>query len=202
LFRAADVLISAANPHRVLIAAAAITVGVLACRETTTPQAKAVNADMSSTMGSGFTSTVISRGNLGPVHVQSRVAGFEVELKARQNTDIAIANIAITQGGFSGWHYHPGPVLVVVKSGTITFYSADQPNCAPKVHPAGTSFTEAGGIVGNARNEGATDVVAVATFFAPPAPSPLRIDAPVPEECVPGRGGNDGNDGGNQGGNH
>jgi quercetin dioxygenase-like cupin family protein len=191
LFRVADVLFSAASPHRVLIAAAVIAAGVLACRETTTPQAKAVNVDMSSTMGNGFTSTVIGRGNLGPVHVQSKVAGFRVELKAHDNTDIAVANIAITRGGYSGWHYHPGPVLVVVKSGTITFYSADESNCAPKVHPAGTSFTEAGGIVGNARNEGATDVVAVATFFAPPAPSPLRIDAPVPEDCAPGHGGKD-----------
>jgi quercetin dioxygenase-like cupin family protein len=190
-FHAADVLISAARPHRVLIVAAAIAAGVLACRETTTPQAKAVSVDMSSTMGNGFTSTLISRGNLGPIHVQSKVAGFDVELKTHDDADVAVANIAITQGGYSGWHYHPGPVLVVVKSGTITFYSADEPNCAPKVHPAGTSFTEAGGIVGDARNEGATAVVAVATFFAPPAPSPLRIDAPVPENCASGLAGKD-----------
>jgi hypothetical protein len=76
----------------------------------------------------------------------------------------------------------PHRVLVVVKSGTITFYSADDPDCSPKVHPAGTSFTEQGGIVGNARDEGAVDVVAVATFFAPPA-SPLRIDAAKPANC-------------------
>src|SRR4030088_3263991 len=196
LFRVAEVLISTARPHRVLIAAAAVAAGVLACRDTTTPQAKAVHVEPSSTMGVGFTSTLIARGNLGPFHMKSKVAGYEVELKSHDNTDIAVANIAITPGGFSGWHYHPGPVLVVVKSGTITFYSADESNCAPQVHPAGTSFTEAGGIVGNARNEGATDVVAVATFFAPPAPSPLRIDAPVPEDCAPGRGGKDGNDGG------
>lgn len=183
LFHVADVLISAARPHRVLIAAAAVAAGVLACRDTTTPQAKAVNIDPSSTMGVGFTSILIGRGNLGPFHLQSEVAGYEIELQSDHNTDIAVANIAITPGGFSGWHYHPGPVLVVVKSGTITFYSADAPNCAPRVHPAGTSFTEQGGVVGNARNEGAGDVAAVATFFAPPS-SALRVDAAVPENCA------------------
>jgi quercetin dioxygenase-like cupin family protein len=157
LSHVADVLISAASPHRVLIAAAAVAVGVLACRDTTTPteSAKAVTTEASSTMGVGFTSTLIARGTVGAFHIQSKEAGFDVELKAHDNTDIAVANIGVTPGGSSGWHYHPGPVLVVVKSGTITFYSSDDPACSPKVHPAGTSFIEEGGVVGNARNEGA-----------------------------------------------
>jgi quercetin dioxygenase-like cupin family protein len=186
LFHVADVLISAARPRRVLIAAAVVAAGVLACRDTTTPKdfSKAVPTGPSETMGVGFTSTLIARGNLGTFHIPSHVNGYDVELNSPDNTDIAVANIGITTGGSSGWHYHPGPVLVVVKSGTITFYSADDPTCTPRVHPAGTSFTEQDGIVGNARNEGAADVVAVATFFAPPAPSPLRIDAPKPDNCA------------------
>jgi quercetin dioxygenase-like cupin family protein len=186
LFHVADVLISAASPHRVLIAAAAVAVGAFACRDTTTPKevSKAVPTGASETMGVGFTSTLIARGNLGTFHIQSKVADYDVELKSHDNTDIAVANVGITSGGSSGWHYHPGPVLVVVKSGTITFYSSDDPTCAGKVHPAGTTFTEQDGIVGNARNEGAVDVVAVATFFAPPAPSPLRIDAAKPDNCA------------------
>ena len=192
LSHVADVLIAAASPHRVLFAAAAVAAGVLACRDTTTPQAKAVNIDPSSTMGVGFTSTLIGRGNLGSFNIKcnddnsdnkSGGDGYCAELKSRDNTDIAVLNIGITPGGTSGWHYHPGPVLVVVKSGTITFYSADDRNCAPKVHPAGTSFYERGGIVGNARNEGTVDVVGVATFFAPPG-SALRFDAAAPENCA------------------
>jgi quercetin dioxygenase-like cupin family protein len=133
-------------------------------------------------MGVGFTSTLIGRGNLGPFHLQSEVAGYEIELQSDHNTDVAVANIAITPRGFSGWHYHPGPVLVVVKSGTITVYGADDPNCSPKVYPAGTSFSEQGGVGHNARNEGAVEATAVATFFAPPG-SALRFDAAVPENC-------------------
>ena len=184
LFHVADLLISAASPHRVLIVAAAVAIAALACRDTTTPKSsKAVPTHASETMGVGFTSTLIARGNVGKFHIQSKVDGFDVELKSHDDADIAVANIGITTGGSSGWHYHPGPVLVVVKSGTITFYSSDDRDCTPKVHPAGTSFIEPGGVVGNARNEGAVEVVGVATFFAPPG-SALRIDAEKPENCA------------------
>jgi len=183
-FHVADVLISAANPRRVLVAVVAVAAGAFACRDTTTPKevSRAVPTGASETMGVGFTSTVVARGNLGTFHIQSKAAGYDVELKSHDNTDIAVANISIAAAGSSGWHYHPGPVLVVVKTGAITFYRADDPNCAGTRYPAGTSFTEEGGAVGNARNEGEVEATSVATFFAPPG-SALRFDAAKPDNC-------------------
>ena len=184
LFNVANVLISAGSPHRVLIAVVAVAAGAFACRDTTTPKefSKTAPTGAAETMGVGFTSTLIARGNLGTFHMQSKAAGYDVELKSHDNTDVAVANIDIAAGGSSGWHSHPGPVLVVVKSGTITFYRADNPNCTADVYGPGTSFTEQGGLVANATNQGAVDVVGVATFFAPPTVA-LRIDAPKPENC-------------------
>jgi quercetin dioxygenase-like cupin family protein len=177
------------RPNRVLMtvaAVAAVAAGAFACRDTTTPKefSKAAPTGVSETMGVGFTSTVIARGNLGTFHMQSKAAGYDVELKSHDNTDIAVANISIVKAvGESGWHSHPGPVIVVVKSGTITFYRADNPNCAANTYGPGTSFTEQGGLVANATNKGTEDVVAVATFFAPPGAA-LRIDAPKPDNCA------------------
>jgi hypothetical protein len=131
----------------------------------------------------GFTSTLVGRGNLGAFHIQSNADRYDAELNSHNNTDIAVANIVVTPGGHSGWHYHPGPVLVVVKTGTITFYMGDDPTCSPQVHPAGTTFIEKGGMVGIARNEGTVDATVVATFFLP-AGSPTRIDAPAPGNCA------------------
>jgi quercetin dioxygenase-like cupin family protein len=179
LFHVADVLISAASPHRGLVAVVALAAGVVACRETTTPQAKAVNIDPISTTGVGFTSTLIARGNLGTFHMQSKFNGYDVELKSHDDTDVAVANIGIPAGGSSGWHSHPGPVLVVVKSGTITHYDS---GCAAEVYGPGTSFTEQGGHVHKATNQGAEAVVAVATFLAPPGAA-LRIDEAKPANC-------------------
>ena len=184
LSHAADVLNSAASPRRVLVAVVAVAAGAFACRDTTTPKelSKTAPTGAAETMGVGFTSTLIARGNLGTFHMQSKFNGYDVELKSHDNTDVAVANIGIEPGGSSGWHSHPGPVLVVVKSGTITFYRADNPGCAADVYGPGTSFTEQGGLVANATNQGAEPVVGVATFLAP-AGAALRIDAAKPDNC-------------------
>lgn len=150
---------------------------------TTSSPVSGTPTDPNFTAAFGFTSTLVGRGNLGTFHIQSKADRYDVELKSHDNTDIAVANIVAVPGGHSGWHYHPGPVLVVVKTGTITFYMGDDPSCSPQVHPAGTTFIEKGGMVGLARNEGAVDATVVATFFVP-AGSPLRIDAAAPANCA------------------
>jgi hypothetical protein len=184
LLHLTDVLISVASPRRALVAVLAVGAVAFACRDTTTPKELSKTAPNSAaeTMGVGFTSTLIARGNLGAFHMQSKFDGFDVELKSHDNADVAVANIGIEAGGSSGWHSHPGPVLVVVKSGTITFFRADNPGCAADVYGPGTSFTEQGGLVANATNQGGEPVVGVATFVAPPGAA-LRIDAPKPETC-------------------
>jgi quercetin dioxygenase-like cupin family protein len=182
-----ELLISATSPRRVLVAVItvlAVAAGAFACRDTTTPKdlSKSAPTGASETMGVGFTSALIARGNLGTFHMQSKAAGYDVELKSHDNTDVAVANIGIEAGGSSGWHSHPGPVLVVVKSGTITFFRADNPDCSADVYGPGSSFTEQGGLVANATNHGTEPVVGVATFLAPPGAA-LRIDAAKPDNC-------------------
>ena len=192
------------RPHRVLMAVVAVAAGSLACRDTTTPKefAKAVTTEPSSTKGVGFTSTVVGRGNLGAFNLrckadgndgqveshdntdgESTPDGYCARLQSKDNTDIVVANIAITPGGTSGWHSHPGPVLVVVKTGVLTIYHGDDPTCSPTLHPAGTAFTEEGGVVHIARNEGAVDATTVATFFVPVS-APQRIDEALPGNCA------------------
>lgn len=168
------------RPQHVLMAMLTIATGALACSDAgKSSGSKGEITAPSFTLASGFSSSLIGRGNLGTFHVQSKAAGYDVELKSHDNTDIAVANIAIAPGGHSGWHYHPGPVLVVVKTGEITFYHG---SCEPVRHAAGTTFMEEGGDVGIARNEGAVEATAVATFFVP-AGSPTRVDAPAQGNC-------------------
>jgi hypothetical protein len=171
-------------PHRVLVAMAALATGVLACKDTTTPKqlSTAGITEPRFTTSVGFTSTLLGRGNLGTFSVHSNADRYKVELKSHDNTDIAVANVTITPGGHSGWHSHPGPVIVVVKTGTVTFYHANDPTCTGTVHPANTVFIEEGGDVGIARNEGAVEVSNFVTFFVP-KDSPTRIDAANPGNC-------------------
>ena len=169
-----------------------------ACEDSTTRQpSRALITDPSFTVASGFVSTAVARGTAEAFHIRS-TDGFDVEIKTKDNTDIAVANVVVAPGGTSGWHSHPGPVLVIVKTGTITFYRAgkhggqngddengnngkDAPTCSRTVYPMGSAFVEvpAPGHVMLAKNEGSTEATVTATYFAPPGAA-LRIDQPAP----------------------
>jgi len=173
------------RPHRVPMAVVAIAAGALACRDTTTPRdfSNAGTGGPSFTLGVGFTGATVGRGNLGTFHIKSRADGYDVDLKSKDNTDILVTNLAIAPGGHSGWHSHPGPVLVVVKTGATTLYHANDPTCTGTRYPAGTVFVEQGGHVHIARNEGAVEATMVASSFVP-AGGPGRIDAAAPGNCA------------------
>ncbi len=81
-----------------------------------------------------------------------------------------------------GWHSHPGPSIVVVKSGTLTLYHGDDPSCTPQPVPAGTGFVDDGGDVHVVRNEGAVDAVVYVTSLVPKGAG-RRIDEPSPGNC-------------------
>lgn len=169
-----------------------------ACEESSTRDASRPSiTDPSLTVATGFVSTAVARGSSPAFHIRS-TDGFDVEIKAKDPTDIAVSNVVVAPGGSSGWHSHPGPVLVVVKTGTITFYrfgkhggqngddengdnGANAPTCSVAVYNAGSAFIEvpAPGHVMLARNEGTVDATVTATYFAPPGAA-LRIDQPWP----------------------
>ena len=138
------------------------------------------------TAASGVVNTPIARGNYGPLHIQSvsrssQFGLFNIDLETQDNTDLEVRDQAYSPGGYSGWHTHLGPVLVVVQSGALTSYDASDPACPPVVHPAGTAFFE-GTNVHNVRNEGSVDAH-VGVFFFMPAGAPRRVDADAPANC-------------------
>jgi quercetin dioxygenase-like cupin family protein len=114
----------------------------------------------------------------------SRSPPAERTPSARSGAHVATVTFA-ANGGSSGWHHHPGLVLVVVQSGEVTFYDK---KCRPEVHKAGESFVETSDAPGLAKNHGAVDAVVQATFIVPSStppspPTPLRIDDPQPKRC-------------------
>jgi hypothetical protein len=131
--------------------------------------------------GLGFASTTIGRANLGEINWNSNFNGFNVELKTHDDADVEVITGVANAGGHNGWHYHPGPVLTLVKSGTVTIYRADDPTCTGIQHPAGTTFVE-GTEPHILRNEGVVNAEIVAVFFVP-AGQPRRIEADVPGNC-------------------
>ncbi|MBA2335850.1 MAG: hypothetical protein H0V90_13065 [Blastocatellia bacterium] len=94
----------------------------------------------------------------------------------------AVTNNGIV--GSTGWHSHPGPVVVLIESGTMSFYDADDPTCTVRTYTAGQAFIDSGqGHAHIARNEGSVDLVLAATYFDVPPGGLFRLDAVNPETC-------------------
>ena len=131
---------------------------------------------------SNFVPTPLSRGTLsGPVHFNTGAVKFQT----KESVDFVTATVTIglphcsastspTCAGSSGWHAHPGVVLVTVKSGSVVDYQAD---CSATVYAAGSAFVESGDGAGLVRNETTTTpAVVYVTYIVPAGTTVLRID--------------------------
>jgi quercetin dioxygenase-like cupin family protein len=110
-----------------------------------------------------------------------------VHLKTKGSTDFVTQQLVFGGGGHTGWHSHPGPVLVTVKRGALRLIYANDANCEGTIYAAGDSFVDRGDeIVHIARNVSATEEFEIwATYLVPGEPNlPFRIDAtPAPSNC-------------------
>ena len=130
------------------------------------------------TPGSGVVfSEIVGRGTLAP--------HFKIRLRdSSRPGDVLVQRITIAPGGYTGWHTHPGPAVVIVKSGALTLYDSDDPNCTPTLYAAGQVFVDGGyGHVHFGRNEGATNTELVVTYLDVPPGAAPREDAPDPGNC-------------------
>ena len=155
----------------------AIVVGVMA----------AVGGAALATPGSGILSAqVFARAAFAEsVDLKFKIGGDATEvLHVPDAQDTVVQQIVIAPGGTTGWHSHPGPVVVLIASGAMTFYSGDDASCARRTYTAGQAFVDSGqGHVHIARNEGSENLVFWATYFDVPPGQSFRIDAPNPGNC-------------------
>ena len=131
---------------------------------------------------SGVTTALIGVGHFDVIDTKTKTDAWKADISTKGATDVHVLQNTIAPGGSFGWHSHPGPSLVIVKSGTATFYFADDPTCTPHVVPAGSGFVDSGGDVHVVRNEGTVDLVTVVTSIVP-AGAARRIDQPDPGNC-------------------
>jgi quercetin dioxygenase-like cupin family protein len=126
--------------------------------------------------------TPLAQGILQPVDVKVKTGDWKLRIKSKGTSDLSVTENRVAPGGHFGWHGHPGPSLVIVKSGISTFYRGDDPDCTPEVHPAGTAYVDPGGVTHIARNEGTEELVLLVTRLVPRGAA-TRIDEPSPGNC-------------------
>jgi hypothetical protein len=126
--------------------------------------------------GTGFAPTTLVTANLNN---DVQVNSDRVKFQTKDATDVRVQKIVIAPGGKSGWHHHPGIVVVAVASGEVTFTHSD---CSSTTYgpglPAGSVFVEGGDDPGQASSAGGA--TSYATFVAPHANPPVfRIEDAV-----------------------
>jgi len=134
------------------------------------------------TTPSGVTSTLFAVGQFDEIDAMTLSSSWQVRIDTKGETDIHVLENRIAAGGSFGWHSHPGPSLVAVKTGALTLYRGDDPDCTPRVFPAGSGFVDEGGDVHLVRNEGDVETVVYVTSFVPRG-GVRRIDEPSPGNC-------------------
>jgi quercetin dioxygenase-like cupin family protein len=108
---------------------------------------------------------------------------WQMKLTADPSLSVAVQTIDFAPHGTSGWHSHPGPVFITVVSGTMTFYRADDPSCAPIVKTKGETLLDGADNGAHiARNETDEPAQNVVVYLAPKGVA-LRIDEPDPGTC-------------------
>lgn len=108
--------------------------------------------------------------------MKARADGVRIEAKVA--TTVSVQNVVFGMGGRTGWHHHPGAVLVAVQTGAVTVTDSDS-DCHSVTYGPGLStgavFTESGDEPMEVSSKNGASVFA--TLVVPQAvPAVLRIE--------------------------
>ena len=142
------------------------------------------------TPGSGTTGVVVARAAF-PDQVNIKLSlkdddrGRET-VQVRNAEDNVMQQIIFAPDGHSGWHSHPGPAVILIKSGELTFYQEEAGRCVSRTYSAGEALIDSGqGHAHLAHNTSAGETEVWVTYFDVPAGGSPRIDVPAaPEGCA------------------
>jgi quercetin dioxygenase-like cupin family protein len=137
---------------------------------------------VAATPPSAVTPTIFGIGNFGSINTSGKIGAWRANVNVKGASDIHVLQNTIAPGGSFGWHSHPGPSFVIVKSGTATVYMGADPMCRPHRIRAGSGFVDKGLQVHVVRNEGTVDLVTVVVSFVPRGAT-RRIDKADPGHC-------------------
>jgi hypothetical protein len=95
-----------------------------------------------------------------------------VKFQTKDATDVRVQRIVFDANSYSGWHHHPGFILVAVESGAVTLWQSD---CSSTTYgpglPNGAVFAEGGDKPVQATSAGGATVYV--TYVAPSADPPV-----------------------------
>ena len=124
-----------------------------------------------------ISNVIIAQGaTLGSVKERADVGGsWAVQLEDKGQSEFYFQDLTVGPGGYTGWHSHPGILLITIKEGSVDFYDKD---CAKHTYATGQSFTE-GAEPHTAMNRGTGNARLLVAYIIKKG-EPRRIEAPQP----------------------
>jgi hypothetical protein len=101
-----------------------------------------------------------------------------IKFQTKGPTYVRVQKVVIAAGGYSGWHHHPGFVIVAVASGSVTFTESD---CSSTTYGPGDAFVGSGDGPGQVSSAGGATIYVtfVAPNDGPVSATTFRIEDPV-----------------------
>lgn len=127
---------------------------------------------------------ILAQGDLS-VAIEERIqagADWKLTLETQGELEVFHQDLVVGPGGSTGWHRHPGLLLITVKEGAIDFYDKD---CRKRTYAAGQSFTESAE-PHNVFNRGSENARLFAAYIVKKG-EPRRIESERPA-CAAGLG--------------
>lgn len=107
--------------------------------------------------------------------------GEEESVVVRDASNVVVARVTVEPGGTSGWHTHPGPVIVSVVEGDVDItFSGD---CVARSYTAGEAFVDTGGHAEIATNPSESERAMVYAIFLGVADDQPPTTWVEPQDC-------------------
>jgi hypothetical protein len=101
-----------------------------------------------------------------------------------EGADVFVQHVRLDANTATGWHTHPGPALVTVVRGSLTYEDAFADACRQAVYPAGAGFVDRGFGHVHRAIAGPDGVDFYVTYILPPGSATHVIGASAPSECT------------------
>ena len=124
----------------------------------------------------------------GFLAAHNRIADVPISSLARSaasgGADVFVQHVRLPASGATGWHTHPGPALVEVVRGSLTYEDAHSNACRDVTYAAGEGFVDRGFGHVHRAIAGADGVDFYVVYILPPGSETHVIPADAPAECI------------------
>lgn len=123
----------------------------------------------------------------GFLAAHNRIGDVPVSALARavnpDGADVFVQHVRLGANAPTGWHTHPGPALVTVVKGSLTYEDAEAKTCNRITYAAGEGFVDRGFGHVHRAVAGAEGVDFYVVYLLPPGTATHVIPASAPAEC-------------------